>query len=108
MIVSEFLGKHFPALVGHRFTADMETSLDKIARGEDNKINFLSKFYLGSSKTSDDKEHKASSDSKESGESAEVESLLPRVNRKLRDNEFDPVSSRCLEVNDVIFERENI
>lgn len=48
MVVSEWMQRHFPALVEARFTAAMETSLDLIARGQKDKLDFLKTFYLGS------------------------------------------------------------
>jgi DNA topoisomerase IA len=47
MLVSQMLAKYFPALVEPEFTADMELSLDKIAAGQQDRVEFLTKFYFG-------------------------------------------------------------
>lgn len=44
-VVAGFLKKHFPEIVDYEFTANMEDSLDKIARGELSKEGFLKNFY---------------------------------------------------------------
>ncbi len=41
------LEKHFDWLIDYDFTADMELGLDRIAAGEVNKVDWLSRFYLG-------------------------------------------------------------
>ena len=79
MVVAEWLEKHFPDLVEARFTAHMEDSLDKIARGEQDKLSFLSDFYLGEP-------------------SKQQEGLLARVAHKLERQEIDHKESRTLEV----------
>jgi DNA topoisomerase-1 len=45
--VIQLLEKHFTDLVEYRFTSDMEDSLDKIAVGEVDKLNYLKSFFLG-------------------------------------------------------------
>ena len=79
MVVAEWLEKHFPDLVEARFTAHMEDSLDKIARGEQDKLSFLSDFYLGEP-------------------SKQQEGLLARVAHKLERQEIDHKESQTLEV----------
>jgi DNA topoisomerase-1 len=41
------LEKHFSDLVDYEFTAHMEEDLDRIARGEAERVPYLSSFYLG-------------------------------------------------------------
>ncbi|MBQ0126298.1 MAG: type I DNA topoisomerase [Clostridiales bacterium] len=41
----EIMKKNFPKIVDYRFTADIETSLDKIAEGDDSFENVLENFY---------------------------------------------------------------
>jgi DNA topoisomerase I len=41
------LEKHFDWLIDYDFTADMELDLDRIASGELDKVDWLSRFYLG-------------------------------------------------------------
>ena len=79
MVVAEWLERHFGDLVDAQFTAHMEESLDKISRGEKDKLSFLSDFYLGGP----DKEHSG---------------LLSRVAQKLANQEIDHKESRTLEV----------
>ena len=79
MVVAEWLEKHFPELVEAKFTAHMEDSLDKIARGEKDKLSFLSDFYLGEP-------------------SKQQDGLLARVAQKLERQEIDHKESRTLEV----------
>lgn len=45
--VTRLLEEHFGRLVDYDFTASMETDLDKIAAGEENRGDWLSKFYFG-------------------------------------------------------------
>jgi DNA topoisomerase-1 len=45
--VTRLLEEHFGRLVDYDFTASMETDLDKIAMGEENRSDWLSKFYFG-------------------------------------------------------------
>ena len=45
--VTRLLEEHFGRLVDYDFTASMETDLDKIAAGEENRSDWLSKFYFG-------------------------------------------------------------
>jgi DNA topoisomerase-1 len=45
--VTRLLEEHFGRLVDYDFTASMETDLDKIAAGEENRRDWLSKFYFG-------------------------------------------------------------
>lgn len=75
MLVAGLLGTHFPDLVEPAFTAKLEESLDLIASGREDKINFLTKFYLGKDNDS---------------------GLLNRITTKLRSNEIDHRASRSL------------
>jgi DNA topoisomerase I len=45
--VVTLLEKHFPNLVDYEFTATMESDLDRIARGEEESVPWLSAFYFG-------------------------------------------------------------
>ncbi|PIR23590.1 MAG: DNA topoisomerase I [Deltaproteobacteria bacterium CG11_big_fil_rev_8_21_14_0_20_45_16] len=45
MAVNKLLVQHFPELVDLKFTAQMEESLDEIAEGKKNYLEFLTKFY---------------------------------------------------------------
>lgn len=47
LIVAQFLGNYFRDIIDEKFTADMEKSLDDIAKGEYDKVEFLQKYYLG-------------------------------------------------------------
>lgn len=47
----EIMKKNFPEIVDYRFTAGVETSLDKIAEGNDTFENVLTEFYGGFEKT---------------------------------------------------------
>lgn len=46
LAVNKLLSRHFPELVDLSFTANLEESLDEIAAGERNALEFLKKFYL--------------------------------------------------------------
>ena len=48
--VNSFLEKAFPLYIGYDFTKEMEAGLDSIARGEENKENYLSSFWFGNGK----------------------------------------------------------
>ncbi len=41
------LEKHFGSLVDYDFTAEMEEDLDRIAGGQENRVDWLRKFYFG-------------------------------------------------------------
>ena len=45
--VVRLLEEHFAELVQYRFTAEMEDDLDKIANGEADRVDWLTKFYFG-------------------------------------------------------------
>ncbi len=45
--VTRLLERHFPRLVDYDFTAGMEEDLDRIAGGEQNRVEWLRKFYFG-------------------------------------------------------------
>lgn len=47
--VVKLLSTHFPDLVDYAFTARMEDDLDRIAKGEQERIPWLRKFYFGDS-----------------------------------------------------------
>lgn len=40
-----FLDKSFPDIVDYKYTANLETSLDEIAKGKDTRVKFLTNFY---------------------------------------------------------------
>ncbi|MCR5359573.1 MAG: type I DNA topoisomerase [Thermoguttaceae bacterium] len=46
-VVCQLLESHFPELVDYDFTAEMESQLDAISRGELNCIEYLKTFYFG-------------------------------------------------------------
>jgi len=46
--VTNLLEQHFGRLVDYDFTARMEDDLDRIASGEENRVDWLSRFYRGS------------------------------------------------------------
>lgn len=45
--VTRLLESHFATLVDYKFTADMEDTLDEIARGEADRLKVLERFYFG-------------------------------------------------------------
>ena len=47
--VTRLLEEHFARLVDYDFTASMETDLDRIADGDEQRAAWLSRFYFGSS-----------------------------------------------------------
>ena len=46
--VTKLLEKHFGRLVDYDFTALLEDDLDRIAEGDENRVDWLSRFYRGS------------------------------------------------------------
>jgi len=48
------LEQHFAKLVDYGFTAEMEEDLDSIARGDEEPLPWLTRFYFGSSKSDED------------------------------------------------------
>ena len=45
--VTKLLEKHFERLVDYDFTARLEDDLDRIAEGDENRVDWLSRFYRG-------------------------------------------------------------
>ena len=45
--VTGLLEQHFSKLVDYEFTASMEADLDKIANGEEDRLNWLTRFFYG-------------------------------------------------------------
>jgi DNA topoisomerase-1 len=45
--VTGLLEQHFAKLVDYEFTASMEEDLDRIANGEEERLNWLTKFFFG-------------------------------------------------------------
>ena len=45
--VTGLLEQHFAKLVDYEFTASMEEDLDRIANGEEDRLNWLTKFFFG-------------------------------------------------------------
>ncbi|SJN15803.1 DNA topoisomerase I [Microbacterium esteraromaticum] len=45
--VVRLLEQHFPTLIDYAFTAGLEDDLDAIARGEQNRVEWLRRFYFG-------------------------------------------------------------
>src|SRR5690606_10964251 len=45
--VTQLLERHFPRLVDYDFTASMEEGLDAIARGDEQRVAWLQRFYFG-------------------------------------------------------------
>jgi DNA topoisomerase I len=52
--VVELLEKHFGRLVDYEFTARMEDDLDRIASGEEGRVEWLRRFYFGDGDGSDE------------------------------------------------------
>ena len=48
--VTELLEKHFSRLVDYEFTARMEDDLDRIAAGDEGRVEWLRRFYFGDGK----------------------------------------------------------
>jgi DNA topoisomerase-1 len=46
--VTQLLERHFARLVDYDFTARLEDDLDEIAQGDENRLDWLSRFYRGS------------------------------------------------------------
>ena len=98
MVVSGWLERHFPDLVEAKFTALMESSLDQIARGQKDKLGFLSAFYLGDG-TGEGVGEKASGEGSAVGSGVGTGlGLLPAVERKLSTAQIDHKESRTLVV----------
>jgi DNA topoisomerase-1 len=73
MAVIHLLREHFPQYVDVKFTARMEDTLDDIARGEVDWVDFLSRFYWGES--AEEAEH----DPHKRGLVQRIEEALPRI-----------------------------
>jgi DNA topoisomerase-1 len=52
--VTRLLEEHFSELVDYEFTASMEEDLDRIANGEQGRVDWLRRFYFGEEATSDE------------------------------------------------------
>lgn len=76
LAVTEFLKDYFPELVDTSFTADMESSLDKIAGGEEDKTDYLRNFYSEFK----DKLHEA----REKSDDSVKELDLPHLSEKVK------------------------
>ena len=50
--VTRLLEEHFATLVDYDFTASMEEDLDRIAGGEEQRVDWLRRFYFGDEATS--------------------------------------------------------
>ena len=50
--VTRLLEEHFANLVDYEFTASMEEDLDRIANGEEGRVEWLKRFYFGDEATS--------------------------------------------------------
>jgi len=50
--VTRLLEEHFTSLVDYEFTASMEEDLDRIANGDEGRVNWLKRFYFGDEATS--------------------------------------------------------
>ena len=50
--VTRLLEEHFSKLVDYDFTASMEEGLDRIANGEEQRVDWLRRFYFGEESTS--------------------------------------------------------
>jgi len=50
--VTRLLEEHFSKLVDYDFTASMEEDLDRIANGEEQRVDWLTRFYFGEEATS--------------------------------------------------------
>ncbi|MGD8149173.1 type I DNA topoisomerase [Ornithinimicrobium sp. Y1694] len=49
--VTQLLERHFPTLVDYDFTASMEEGLDRIERGDEQRVAWLQRFYFGDQAT---------------------------------------------------------
>ena len=74
----EIMKKNFPKIVDYRFTADVETSLDKIAEGEESFTEVLTDFYGDFEKTL-----------------GEAQKHLKENRIKIPDEESDIVCEKC-------------
>ena len=74
----EIMKKNFPKIVDYRFTADVETSLDKIAEGEESFTEVLTDFYGDFEKTL-----------------GEAQKHLKENRVKIPDEESDIVCEKC-------------
>ena len=45
--VYDYLMKEFPVMMDYKYTAEMEDKLDRIARGEEDKLSYLVDFFYG-------------------------------------------------------------
>jgi DNA topoisomerase-1 len=52
--VTELLEKHFGRLVDYEFTARMEDDLDRIAAGDEGRVEWLRRFYFGDGEPNDE------------------------------------------------------
>ena len=50
--MTRLLEEHFPRLVDYDFTASMEEDLDQIANGDEQRVEWLERFYFGDEATS--------------------------------------------------------
>ena len=74
----ELMKKNFPKIVDYKFTANVETSLDKIADGEESYTEVLTDFYGGFEKTL-----------------AEAQKHLKENRVKIPDEESDIICEKC-------------
>ena len=74
----ELMKKNFPKIVDYKFTANVETSLDKIADGEESYTEVLSDFYGGFEKTL-----------------SEAQKHLKENRVKIPDEESDIICEKC-------------
>jgi DNA topoisomerase-1 len=86
MIVCKLLQDHFPDIISPNFTSRMEACLDEIARGELDKVTFLTNYYFGSCDSN--------SDNSQPGLAASVE-------QKLNSDTLDQSTTRDLPMPDM-------
>jgi DNA topoisomerase I len=60
MVVNDLLVEHFPKIVSYKFTAEVEKSLDQIARGQKDWVKVIDQFYQPFSKQLKDKKKEIS------------------------------------------------
>jgi DNA topoisomerase-1 len=92
MAVVHLLREHFPQYVDVKFTARMEDTLDEIARGETDWVDFLSRFYWGESAA------EAEHDAHKKGLVQRIEEAMPRIEYPAIEVGHDPETGQPITV----------
>ncbi len=92
MAVIHLLREHFPQYVDVKFTARMEDTLDDIARGETDWIDFLSRFYWGESAA------EAEHDPHKKGLVQRIDEALPQIEYPAIEVGHDPETGEPITV----------